>query len=190
MSLKNLNVRNNRIVHKIRGLSSSILQRHPFKPKASQRHDHFTSSSERSSQHSPMLPLETNNTNSSRSVYERCEDNCYDKPHNTISAEMVQGQSTKVVSFLKVLIFLTIAISFVYVVISLEAVSDKWRDSKSSGNLFLTPFINAGNISEGRERAKVHLFPEVESYSGFFTVDESCKSHLFFWFFPAAVSVL
>ncbi len=65
-----------------------------------------------------------------------------------------------------------------------------WKNSLSgSGNLLLTPYINDGNISKARELSKVSLFPGIKSYSGFLTIDEPCKTHLFFWFFPAAVCV-
>lgn len=54
--------------------------------------------------------------------------------------------------------------------------------------LFLTPLIHAGEVEEAREQALVTNFTNVISYSGFFTVNESCNANLFFWFFPAAVS--
>jgi len=59
----------------------------------------------------------------------------------------------------------------------------------------LTPFIESGQINEGRELAKVTepldgLEQEelVESFSGFLTVNEEKNSNLFFWFFPATVN--
>ncbi|KAF6210949.1 hypothetical protein GE061_014062 [Apolygus lucorum] len=52
--------------------------------------------------------------------------------------------------------------------------------------LFLTSFLSSGRIAEGREAAKVtDILPGVSSYSGFFTVNETLGSNLFFWFFPA-----
>lgn len=83
------------------------------------------------------------------------------------------------------LTFTTIILSFVYVVISLEDTSYAWKHSNK--NLHLTPFINSGLLKKARRLAKVDLF-SARSYSGFLTVDEECKSHLFFWFFPATVS--
>ena len=51
--------------------------------------------------------------------------------------------------------------------------------------LFLTPLINAGNLSEARNRSRVPpLLDHIESYAGFFTVNQTSKSHLYFWFIP------
>ncbi len=56
--------------------------------------------------------------------------------------------------------------------------------------LFLTKYIKSGNLTEGRRLSEVHL-PDVDfnltSYSGYFTVNETTNSTLFFWFFPAQV---
>lgn len=52
--------------------------------------------------------------------------------------------------------------------------------------LYLTPVINSGDIQRARSLSRVK--PEIggyESYSGFFTVNGSCASNLFFWFFPS-----
>lgn len=54
--------------------------------------------------------------------------------------------------------------------------------------LMLTPLLKAGKIEEAQKLAKVTNLTTVESYSGFFTVNEKYNSNLFFWFFPAAVS--
>merc|ERR1719242_2030179 len=57
--------------------------------------------------------------------------------------------------------------------------------------LFLTPYIESGDIEAGREMAKVDwsqlegLNDAVESYSGFLTVDAPNNGNMFFWFFPA-----
>ncbi|XP_058828791.1 venom serine carboxypeptidase [Topomyia yanbarensis] len=54
--------------------------------------------------------------------------------------------------------------------------------------LFLTPFIKNGSIEDGQKAAKVAHggFPaDVESYSGYLTVDEKNNSNLFFWYFVA-----
>ncbi|ODM87488.1 putative serine carboxypeptidase CPVL [Orchesella cincta] len=76
---------------------------------------------------------------------------------------------------------------FLTVLVSLKVTADEFKNLPTpSKNLILTPLINAGNISEAKSLANVTLFPGVTSYSGFLTVDEECKSHLFFWFFPAA----
>ena len=57
--------------------------------------------------------------------------------------------------------------------------------------LFLTPYIEAGNIQEARNLSAVSGGPfpdDIPSYSGFFTVNKQYDSNLFFWFFPAEVS--
>ncbi|XP_058302155.1 probable serine carboxypeptidase CPVL isoform X6 [Hylobates moloch] len=55
--------------------------------------------------------------------------------------------------------------------------------------LFLTPYIEAGKIQEGRELSLVSPFPglNMKSYTGFLTVNKTYNSNLFLWFFPAQV---
>ena len=62
--------------------------------------------------------------------------------------------------------------------------------------MYLTPYIESGDIETGQKMSKVTaplsgLNPgeQPESYSGFITVDKSHNSNMFFWFFPATVSV-
>lgn len=52
--------------------------------------------------------------------------------------------------------------------------------------LILTPYIKDGRIAEARNASRVDpkLLLNFESYSGFLTVNETLKSHLFFWYFP------
>jgi len=63
---------------------------------------------------------------------------------------------------------------------------------KTSGEdgdpLFLTPFIKAGKLEEGKALARVNNVSDVVSYSGYLTVNPKYNSNVFFWFFPAAVS--
>lgn len=58
--------------------------------------------------------------------------------------------------------------------------------------LFLTPYIEAGKLDEGRKLSAVKNLPggapKIESYSGFLTVSKEHNSNLFFWFFPPLVS--
>nr|XP_015212615.1 PREDICTED: probable serine carboxypeptidase CPVL isoform X2 [Lepisosteus oculatus] len=56
--------------------------------------------------------------------------------------------------------------------------------------LFLTPYLEAGNIDEARTLSLVGPLPgtNVKSYSGYLTVNKTYNSNLFFWFFPAKVS--
>ncbi|XP_041041021.1 probable serine carboxypeptidase CPVL isoform X2 [Carcharodon carcharias] len=53
--------------------------------------------------------------------------------------------------------------------------------------LFLTPYLESGEIEKARELSLVGPLegPAVKSYSGFLTVNKSYNSNLFFWFFPA-----
>ena len=61
--------------------------------------------------------------------------------------------------------------------------------------LYLTPYIESGNVEEGQEKALVlglldglSYEEQPESYSGFLTVDKNYDSNMFFWFIPATVS--
>ena len=61
-------------------------------------------------------------------------------------------------------------------------------DAKEVGlPVFLTPYLKQGKSREGRKMATVHLeeFPELKSYAGFLTVDETYNSNIYFWFFPS-----
>ncbi|XP_072762771.1 venom serine carboxypeptidase-like [Anoplolepis gracilipes] len=53
--------------------------------------------------------------------------------------------------------------------------------------LYLTPLIEGGKIEEARSKALVQEkeMGDVNSYSGYFTVNKEYNSNLFFWFFPA-----
>ena len=51
--------------------------------------------------------------------------------------------------------------------------------------LILTPYLKNGQAQKARELAKVQGIGSMESYSGFFTVNESFDSNIFFWYFPA-----
>ncbi|XP_055837109.1 venom serine carboxypeptidase-like [Episyrphus balteatus] len=55
--------------------------------------------------------------------------------------------------------------------------------------LFLTPYIMTNKTTEARKLAAVkgNQFQQVESYSGYLTVDKHYNSNLFFWYFPAEV---
>ncbi|KAH6937443.1 hypothetical protein HPB50_000482 [Hyalomma asiaticum] len=58
--------------------------------------------------------------------------------------------------------------------------------------LYLTPYIVQGKVRDARERSRVGAIsgsPDIESYAGFLTVRERQSNHLFFWFFPAIVSI-
>ena len=53
--------------------------------------------------------------------------------------------------------------------------------------LFLTPYIESGQIDQARNLSLVDLKPDYSypSYSGYLTVNKTHESNLFFWFFPA-----
>lgn len=60
--------------------------------------------------------------------------------------------------------------------------------------LFLTPYIDSGDLTTAQDLAKV-VEPldgvedaSIESYSGFITVNKTTNSNTFFWFFPAMAS--
>ncbi|KAM5204673.1 putative serine carboxypeptidase CPVL isoform 2-T3 [Hipposideros larvatus] len=53
--------------------------------------------------------------------------------------------------------------------------------------LVLTPYVEAGKLSEGRRLSLVAPFSgsNIESYAGYLTVNKTYNSNLFFWFFPS-----
>ncbi|CAF3480668.1 unnamed protein product [Adineta steineri] len=53
--------------------------------------------------------------------------------------------------------------------------------------LFLTPYIESGQIDQARNLSRVNLQPDYTypSYSGYLTVNKTHQSNLFFWFFPS-----
>lgn len=65
---------------------------------------------------------------------------------------------------------------------SLEPVSDD-----PGSPLILTPLIEQNKIKEAQSASQVFFngFKQIKSYSGYFTVNKSYNSNLFFWFFPS-----
>lgn len=57
--------------------------------------------------------------------------------------------------------------------------------------LFLTPYIESGQLDKGRRLSEVNGLTglDLESYSGFLTVNKTYDSNMFFWFFPALVCI-
>jgi len=57
--------------------------------------------------------------------------------------------------------------------------------------LFLTPYVESGDVETGRQMARVDstllegIDEDIESYSGFLTADKANNGNMFFWFFPA-----
>lgn len=65
------------------------------------------------------------------------------------------------------------------------------RDGGDAGEpLFLTPYVESGNITEGRRLARVPFTEglRIKSFAGYFTVDKTYNSNQFFWYFPAMIS--
>lgn len=60
--------------------------------------------------------------------------------------------------------------------------------------LLLSPLIQRGQLERARTLSRVHgeqLGMELESYSGYLTARSAPnEAHLFFWFFPALVSLI
>lgn len=67
-----------------------------------------------------------------------------------------------------------------------------FRDDGDPGEpLFLTPLIKANKIKEAQAASFVNdteVLQFAESYSGYLTVNETCDSNLFFWYFKAKVN--
>lgn len=65
------------------------------------------------------------------------------------------------------------------------------ENASPASALYLTPYIEAGKLAEGRQLSQVTSLPgngpQIQSYSGFLTVNQTYNSNLFFWFFPALV---
>ncbi|XP_075983875.1 venom serine carboxypeptidase [Anticarsia gemmatalis] len=64
------------------------------------------------------------------------------------------------------------------------------RDDGDPGEpLFLTPYVESGNIEEGRRLARVPFTESlrIKSYAGYFTVNKKYDSNQFFWYFPAMI---
>ncbi len=63
------------------------------------------------------------------------------------------------------------------------------NNQQPAGPLILTPYLKNNQIALGKEYAAVKhpylVSKGVKSYSGFFTVNKTCNSNLFFWFFLA-----
>ncbi|PRD21474.1 UNVERIFIED_CONTAM: serine carboxypeptidase CPVL [Trichonephila clavipes] len=100
------------------------------------------------------------------------------------------------------MIYKLVVILFIYTLISLFCVfahkSDKPLDSfkkkshfklkDDNAPLFLTPYLQSGQIQKAKDLSLVRGLPNapnITSYSGLFTVQQTFNNNLFFWFFPA-----
>ncbi|XP_052806864.1 probable serine carboxypeptidase CPVL isoform X2 [Mya arenaria] len=56
--------------------------------------------------------------------------------------------------------------------------------------VFLTPYVEKGQFDQAQKASKVGPIPGVtqDSYAGFFTVNKTTNSNMYFWFFPAQTS--
>ena len=67
-----------------------------------------------------------------------------------------------------------------------NSINKNFSDHDVGEALFLTPYIERGDLEEGAKLATVdHVMQSVKSFSGFLTVNATTNSNLFFWFFPA-----
>lgn len=64
------------------------------------------------------------------------------------------------------------------------------NEAEKTKPLFLTKYLENGEIEKGKEEALVkhHEIKNVTSYAGYFTIDKLYNSNLFFWFFLSKVS--
>lgn len=71
---------------------------------------------------------------------------------------------------------------YMYPRLKLEA-----KHSDAGNPLILTPYLKSNSISLAQNLSRVHLTDKMgfQSYAGFFTVDETYDSNLYFWYFPA-----
>lgn len=69
---------------------------------------------------------------------------------------------------------------------------EQFTAGDDSDVLFLTPYIEAGKLAEGRNLSEVINLPggvpkTTKSFSGYLTVNKTFNSNIFFWFFPPLV---
>ncbi|KAF5273909.1 hypothetical protein FQA39_LY01024 [Lamprigera yunnana] len=93
---------------------------------------------------------------------------------------ITSAKMTKLVAYAAAMVIYTVRIVDFYESGSVE-------NHLISGPLYLTDLIESGRIEEARQRSKIEFdeFKSIKSFSGYFTVDKSYNSNLFFWFFPS-----
>jgi vitellogenic carboxypeptidase-like protein len=68
------------------------------------------------------------------------------------------------------------------------------KNSTANSRVILSSYIKSGQLEEAKVASLINWGREsldgIPSYSGFFTVNETTNSNLFFWFVPAMVRVL
>jgi len=109
------------------------------------------------------------------------------------------GEFISVNNFTMKVVLVTILFAFFAIVIGYRPLRPQIKRTFPKANekqigepLYLTPYIESGDIEMGRSLAKVDwtllegLNGEVDSYSGLLTVDPENNGNMFFWFFPAS----
>ncbi|XP_074603288.1 putative serine carboxypeptidase CPVL [Brevipalpus obovatus] len=84
-------------------------------------------------------------------------------------------------------IFSALILITVSTVASIQCHSIHKRDSDDS-KVFLTPYIKSGKIFQARAAGQVKNLPnapDITSYAGYLTVNQTTNANLFFWFFPS-----
>ncbi len=94
----------------------------------------------------------------------------------------------------KTTIFITALLFYTFVSVkgTFPDVFPRWKKIKPNVRngepLFLTPLIEKGLLDEAKNLSKVNpLVGSVTSYAGFLTVNKTCNSNVFFWFFSAEI---
>ncbi|KAG8170783.1 hypothetical protein JTE90_006019 [Oedothorax gibbosus] len=91
-------------------------------------------------------------------------------------------------------ISMTVSLFMILYVVLIKLAMAEGISSPTGKPLFLTPYIENGDVETGRILSRVGPLPNatssVTSYSGFITINKEYNSNTFFWFFPAMVSNL
>lgn len=68
----------------------------------------------------------------------------------------------------------------------IDSTESKYCEEQEHAALILTPLIEKGKFEEARNACEVNstLFLGIKSYSGFFTVNKTYNSNIFFWYIP------
>ena len=64
--------------------------------------------------------------------------------------------------------------------------------SKAGEPLFLTSYIENGQLEIARKKAEVHhmKMKGVKSYAGYLTINKEYNSNTFFWYFPSKLVII
>ena len=113
-------------------------------------------------------------------------------PLNTVSCHTELDSGSSMRFLLSVLALATAAAAYSPLLPPKPARSFPQHSAADVGEpLFLTPYIEAGDLETARGLARVDAtlleggHSDIESYAGLITVDEANNGNMFFWFFPA-----